>query len=66
VVGITVANGENTMLVGVKPITVINEICIAPLNKRDIAKKGMVEFLKNNGFENPSKLVAVSDIKLRY
>jgi hypothetical protein len=50
----------------VEPITLINGICIAPLNKTDIAKKGMVEFLRNSGFENSSELVAVSDIKLRY
>ena len=44
----------------------IQEICIAPLNKTDIAKKGLQEFLKHNSFEASSEMVRVSDIKLRY
>lgn len=50
----------------VNPQTLINEICIAPLNKTDIAKKGLYEFLKSNNFKITSELVKISDIKLRY
>ena len=44
----------------------IKEICIAPLNKTDIAKKGLDEFLRHNGFEVTPEMVKVSAIKLRY
>lgn len=44
----------------------IQEICIAPLNKIDTAKKGLIEFLKNKGFDNSDEMVKVSAIKLRY
>jgi len=50
----------------IEPLTLISEICIAPLNKIDIAKKGLMEFLAHNGFESLDEIVTVSDIKLRY
>ena len=46
--------------------TLIKEICIAPLNKTDIAKKGLKEFLKSMKFDVSPKRVKVSEIELRY
>lgn len=48
------------------PRASIQEIRIAPLNKTDIAKKGLEEFLRNKGFNNATEMVKVSAIKLRY
>ena len=50
----------------IAPRLLIEEICIAPLNKTDIAKKGLEEFLKNKNFDNYADMVVVSGIKLRY
>jgi len=44
----------------------IKEICIAPLNKTDIAIKGLEEFLRHSGFEVTPEMIKVSAIKLRY
>lgn len=46
--------------------TLIKEICIAPLNKTDIAKKGLKEFLKSMKFDVNPEMVKVSEIELRY
>jgi len=63
-------SGKNTFIpyieLSIVPKSLIEEICIAPLNKTDIAKKGLVEFLKSKGFDNYADMVAVSEIKLRY
>lgn len=50
----------------INPRASIQEIRIAPLNKTDIAKKGLEEFLRNKGFNNAAEMVKVSAIKLRY
>jgi len=46
--------------------TLIKEIGIAPLNKTDIAKKGLKEFLRNMKFDVTPERVKVSEIELRY
>ena len=50
----------------INPKASIQEIRIAPLNKTDIAKKGLEEFLRNKGFSSATEMVKVSAIKLRY
>jgi len=62
--------GKNTFIpcveLNISPKSLIEEICIAPLNKTDIAKKGLLEFLKSKKFDNYADMVTVSKINLRY
>lgn len=61
---------KNTIIpyieINIDPRSLIQEICIAPLNKIDIAKKGFQEYLKNKEFKIAKEMVKVSSIKLRY
>lgn len=50
----------------VDPLILIDGIKIAPLNKTDIAKRGMVDFLKSKDLINAENIVSLSDIRLRY
>ncbi len=54
------------MELSIEPIVLIEGIKIAPLNKTDIAKRGLVDFLRSKGYKEPEKLVSLSDIRLRY
>jgi len=52
--------------VEVNPNILIEHIFIAPLNKNDLAKKGLQEYLSSKGFRDVEKIVELSKIKLRY
>ncbi len=50
----------------IDPIELIENVCIAPLNKSDLAKRGMIDYLESKDFKNADNMVNISEIKLRY